>query len=158
MWNCCKTPLIWTHCNQCDSQQLNYPLQLVNYYHYMISIASKQICSQYFAIVVLLLVLGISLALFFKISREVIPSWRSFFKKAKEKTFTCHGMKISKSEFATVALMAVIPLLFDWIPFTTNSYGQFTTWCWIHSLKQYCTTNSAGLWDRSGYGMFLTEL
>ena len=62
-------------------------------------------------------------------------------------------MKISKPEFATVALMAVIPLLFDWIPFTTNSfatnsYGQFTTWCWIHSLEQNCTTNAAGRWEQ----------
>ena len=130
-------------------QQLNYALQLVNYYYY-----DEKYCkangffSQYFAIVELIFVLGISLALFFKISPEVIPSWRSFFKKAKEKAFTCHDTKISKPEFATLALMVVIPFLFNWIPFTTNSYGQFAVWCLIHSLEQNCTTNSAGRWEQ----------
>ena len=61
-------------------QQLNYALQLVNYYHY-----DEKYCkadgffNQYFGIVELIFVLGISLTLFFKISPEVIPSWRSFF-------------------------------------------------------------------------------
>ena len=130
-------------------QQLNYALQLVNYYYY-----DEKYCkangffSQYFGIVELIFVLGISLALFFKISPEVIPSWRSFFKKAKEKAFTCHDTKISKPEFATVALMIVIPFLFNSIPFATNSYGPFATWCWIHSLEQNCTTNVAGRWEQ----------
>ena len=62
--------------------------------------------------------------------------------------FTRHNMKISKPEVAIIASVIVFPLLFDWIPFTTNSYGQFVTWCWIHSLEQNCTTNSAGLWEQ----------
>ena len=62
--------------------------------------------------------------------------------------FTHHDMKISKSEVAIVASVIVLPLLFDWIPFTTNSYGQYGAWCWIHSLEQNCTTNSAGRWEQ----------
>ena len=127
-------------------------MQLVNYSHY-----DERYCkangffSQYFGIVQLIFVLGISLALFFKISPQVILSWRSFFRKAK-KAFTCHntcyGMKISKPEVATVVLMIVFPLLFDWIPFATNSYGPFATWCWIRILEQNCTTNAAGMWEQ----------
>ena len=105
--------------------------------------------------------LSISLALFFKISPEVIPSWRSFLKKVKEKAFTCHETKISKPEVATVVVMIVLPLLFDWIPFTTNTYGQVSTWCWIRTLDHNCT-NTAGWWERFwlwdvpfGLGFFL---
>ena len=108
---------------------------------------SKWIFSQYINTVELLFTLGISLVLFFKISPEAIPSWRSFLKKAKERTFTCHETKVSKPEVATVVLMIVLPLLFNWIPFTTNSYGQFGTWCWIRILNQNCTTNTAGWWE-----------
>ena len=57
-------------------------------------------------------------------------------------------MKISKQEVAIVASVIVFPLPFDWIPFTTNTYGQHATWCWIHSLEQNCSTNTAGRWEQ----------
>ena len=131
--------------------QLTYAMQLVYYYY-----RDEEYCkvnaffSQYFETVELLLVLGISMALFFKIGEKVFPSWRLFAcgKKAKEKMFTRHNMKISKPEVAIVASVMVFPLVFVWIPFTTNSYGQYATWCWIHSLEENCTTNSAGLWEQ----------
>ena len=129
---------------------LDLSLQLVLHYYY----DDKDFCKvngffdQYLGALQLLFALGISLALFFKIGQEIIPSWRSFFKKIEEKTFTCHGMKISKPEVATIVFMIVFPLLFDWIPFTTNTYGQFGTWCWIRILDQNCTTNTAGWWEQ----------
>ena len=131
--------------------QLNSALNLVYYYHH-----DEEYCkvngffSQYLATVGLLLVLGISVALFFRISEKLFPSWRLFHycKKAREKMFTRHDMKISKQEVAIVASVIVLPLLFDWIPFTTNSYGQYGTCCWIHSLEQNCSTNSAGRWEQ----------
>ena len=131
--------------------QLSYVMQLVYYYH-----PDEEYCrvngffSQYFETVTFLLILGISLALFFKIGEKVFPSWKLFLycKKAKEKIFTRHDMKISKPEVAIFASVIVFPLLFDWIPFTTNTYGQFATWCWIHSLEENCTTNSAGHWEQ----------
>ena len=128
---------------------LDLSLQLVHHYYY-----DEKFCEvngffdQYLGALQLLFALGISLALFFKIGQEIIPSWRSFFKKIEEKTFTCHGMKISKPELAIVVLMIVFPLLFDWIPFTTNTYGQFGTWCWIRILDQNCTINTAGWWEQ----------
>jgi len=131
--------------------QLNFALQLVYYCHH-----HEEYCKvngffgTYFGTVGLFLVLGISLDLFFQIGEKLFPSWRLFHycKKAKEKMFTHHNMKISKSEVAIVASVIVLPLLFDWIPFTTNSYGQFATWCWIRSLEQNCTTDSAGRWEQ----------
>ena len=131
--------------------QLTYAMQLV-YYYYL----DEEYCKlnaffvQYFVTVELLLVLGISLALFFKIGEKVFPSCKLFHycKKAKQKLFTCHDMKISKPEVAIIASVIFFPLFFYWIPFATESYGPFATWCWIHSLEQNCTTNSAGHWER----------
>ena len=131
--------------------QLNSALQLVYYYHH-----DEEYCKlngffiQYFETVGLVLVLGISVALFFRIGEKLFPSWRLFHccKKAKEKMFTRHDMKISKQEVAIVASVIVLPLLFDWIPFTTNTYGQYATWCWIHSLDQNCSTDLAGWWEQ----------
>ena len=131
--------------------QLIFAMQLVYYYHH-----DEGYCKvngffiQYFEAVGLLLVLGISVALLFRIGEKLFPSWRicHYCKKAKEKMFTRHDMKVSKPEVAIVASVIVLPLLFDWIPFTTNSYGQYATWCWIHSLEQNCTTNPAGRWEQ----------
>ena len=131
--------------------QLDSALQLVYYYHH-----DEEYCkvngffNQYFQTVEILLFLGISVALFFKIGEKLFPSWRLFHccKKAKEKMFTRHDMKISKPEVAIVASVIVLPLLFDWIPFTTNSYGQYATWCGIRILEQNCSTNPAGQWEQ----------
>ena len=57
--------------------QLDSALQLVYYYHH-----DEEYCkvngffNQYFATVECLLVLGISVALFFKIGEKLFPSWR----------------------------------------------------------------------------------
>ena len=136
----------------CVLYELNLAIHLVYYYHY-----DEEYCKvngffiQYFLTVGVLLVLGISVALFFKIGEKLFPSWRLFHccKKAKEKMFTRHDMKISKPEVAIVASVIVLPLLFDLIAFTTSTYGQVSTWCWIHSLKQNCTTNPAGQWGQN---------
>ena len=133
--------------------QLSSALQLVYYYH-----RNEEYCKvngffiQNFATVEFLLFLGISVALFFKIGEKLFPSWRLFrcCKKAKEKMFTHHDMKINKPEVAIVASVIVLPLLFDWIPFTTNSYGQYATWCGIRILEQNCSTNPTGLWEQIG--------
>jgi len=94
--------------------------------------------------------LEISVILFFKISGKVIPSWRSLYnlKKATKDVFTCHGCRISKLELLNLALIAVLPLVIDWIPFATNSYGQYGTWCWITILDPDCSIHTAGLWEQ----------
>ena len=131
--------------------QLNFVMQLAYYYY-----RDEKYCkvngffSQYFGTVELLFVLGISMALFFKIGRKVLPSWRlidEYYVKANRNTFTCHGKKISKLEVTVFALLIALPLCFDWIPFTTKSYGQYATWCWI---QQNCTTSvtTAEMWEQ----------
>ena len=123
--------------------QLDLSLQLVHHYY-----NDEKFCAvsgffnQYFGAVQLLFAVGISLALFFKIGQEIVPSWKSFIKKVEEKTFMCYGMKIGKPEVATAVLMIVLPLLFVWIPFVTNSYGPFATWCWIRILRLYSWAHS----------------
>ena len=91
-----------------------------------------------------------SLILFIKISGKVIPSWRSLYnlKKAIKNIFTCHGCKTYKLEVLNLALIIVLPLVIDWIPFTTNSYGQYGTWCWITILDPDCSIHMAGLWEQ----------
>ena len=136
----------------CVLYELAFALQLVYYYHH-----DEEYCKvsgffgTYFGTVVVFLSLGISVALFFRIGEKIFPSWRLFHysKKVKEKMFTRHDMKISKQEVAIVASVIVLPLLFDLIAFTTSTYGQVSTWCWIHSLKQNCTTNPAGQWGQN---------
>ena len=113
--------------------QLNFMMQLAYYYsHDEKYCKANGFFSQYFGTVELLFVLGISLALFFKIGRKVLPSWRlidEYYVKASRNTFTCHGEKVSKLEVTIFALLIALPLLFDWIPFTTKSYGQYAAWC-----------------------------
>ena len=38
-----------------------------------------------------------------------------------------------------------LPLLLDWIPFTTHSYGPYGTWCWI---QNNCSNHTAGFWEQ----------
>ena len=131
--------------------QLNYAVHLVHYYF-----RDDRFCkvngffNQYFGSVQLLFTLAVSLTLFFKISGKVIPSWRSYskIKKAKTNTFTCHDWKINKLEVPNLVLIVVLPLVFDWIPFTTNSYGQFGVWCWITILDEDCSRRLAGWWEQ----------
>jgi len=101
--------------------------------------------------------LEISVILFFKISGKVIPSCRSLYnlgkaiknlKKAMKNIFTCHGCRISKLEVLNLALIIVLPLVINWIPFTTNSYGLYGTWCWITILDPNCSIHTAGLWEQ----------
>ena len=100
----------------------------------------------------LLFILGISLVLFIKILK-VTTSWRlvnECYAKAEECTCTCFSWKINKLEIAFFASLFVLPLLIDWVPFVTNSYGPTGPWCWIHKLESNCSTHEAGLWEQIG--------
>ena len=101
---------------------------------------------QYCGSVQLLFTLGISLVLFFKVW-DATP-WKpervdSCHKRIKECTFAC--CKINKLEVVFLVLVFGLPLLFDWIPFATNSYGATGPWCWIRSIEKNCTIHTAGL-------------
>ena len=131
--------------------QLNFALHLVHYYY-----EDNGYCkvngffNQYLGSVLLLFTLAIGLIFSFKISSKVIPSLGSVYQlnKAKVKTFTNRGWEINKLEVPNLAVIVVLPLVIDWIPFVTNSYGPFGAWCWISILDQDCSTHMAGLWEQ----------
>ena len=110
---------------------------------------------QYLATVGLLFTVGISFVLFFKVW-EVANPWKpavveslNLKKNAKGCTFTCCRWKINKLEVAAFVSIFGLPLLLNWIPFVTNSYGSTRgPVCWIYSLNSDCSTNEAGLWEQ----------
>ena len=99
----------------------------------------------------MLFMLEIAFVLFFK----VLHIWEfvDVYYEKEECKFLCCGWKINKLEVAIFVFAVTLPLLFEWIPFTTNSYGPLGTWCWIRNLEENCNLSSAGmleqvwLWD-----------
>lgn len=131
--------------------QINLVLHLKHYY---LSSGSEYCVvfgffDQYIGCVRLLFTLGTSMVLFFKVLK-VSTSWSllsEYYNKANRSTFTCCGRNVNKLEVILFVSLFILPLLFDWIPFTTNSYGSFGTWCWIRVFEVDCSTHIAGLWE-----------
>jgi len=105
--------------------------------------------NQYLASVQLLFILGIIVGLFFKVL-YLTTSLKLMNEKAKECTFTFFRWKINKLELVLLTSVFVLPLLFDWIPFATNSYGPYGPWCWIRIIETDCSTHVAGMWAKIG--------
>lgn len=105
---------------------------------------------QYSGSVSLLFILGISLVLFLKVAKTTGCSLKLFDDGYKGCTFTCTccSKKINKLEIALFALVFILPLPFDWIPFNTHSYSPSGAWCWIHSLEIDCSIQKAGFWEQ----------
>ena len=110
--------------------------------------ASQGFLAKYFLSVQLLLTLDICLILFLKVLKVTTPWKLECYEQAKRSTFTCCKKKIIKLEIAIFASSFTFPLLFDWIPFTTNSYGSTeANVCWFRN--QNCsqqTSCTATLW------------
>ena len=94
----------------------------------------------YFGGVQLLFALVISLVLFLTVC-EATTSWKCYY---KDTTFTCCGWKINKLETLLFVSVFCLPLLCDWIPFTTDSYGSSGPWCFIHRLENNCSIHETG--------------
>ena len=76
-------------------------------------------------------------------------SWKFFrVRSAEGNTYTCCSKQINKLELAVFTSTFGLPLIFTWIPFTTDSYGPSGTWCWIRSLEDDCSQHTAGLWEQ----------
>ena len=132
--------------------QLTVALHLVHYYHKQERIFCEVdgFLNQYFASVQLFLTLEICLVLFIKVLK-VTTSQKfvvEYYKKAEQSTSTCCKRKINKLEVVHAATILLLPLIFEWIPFTTGSYGRYGTWCWIRILKSDCSVHSAGYWEQ----------
>ena len=53
---------------------------------------------------------------------------------------------VARLEGVFVALIFVLPLTFNWIPFINDSYGRFGPWCWIRSLNYSdCSEHQFGI-------------
>ena len=126
---------------------------------------------QYTSTVNLLLALGICLVLFFE-ALAVTTFWKlKCYTKVKRSTFTCCGRKINQLEVIIYILVFALPLLFDWIPLITDSYGPSQNFCWFRSINSSDKNSSehwsdkAGLWEEIwlsaaplGVGSFLILL
>ena len=132
--------------------QLIIALHLVHYYHPQ----DRSFCevdgffNQYFASVQLFLTLEICLVLFIKVLNETTSRRfiNEYYRKAEQSTSTCCSRKINRPEVVLVATIIILPLLFNWIPFTTGSYGPYRTWCWIRILETDCSVHNAGRWEQ----------
>ena len=133
--------------------QLFVALHLVRYFHPDV----QHLCElqgfliQYASSVNVLLVLGICLVLFFE-ALTVTTSWKlECYKKVKWSTFTCCDRKINKLEVIIYTLVLALPLLFDWIPLITTSYGPSQNFCWFRSIADKNSSEhlsyKAGLWE-----------
>ncbi|XP_064393582.1 uncharacterized protein LOC135341044 [Halichondria panicea] len=47
-------------------------------------------------------------------------------------------------EIVYVALIVILPLTFNWIPFLHNAYGEAGAWCWIKNIDDNCKPFSFG--------------
>ena len=93
-------------------------------------------------LVQLLLTLDICLILFFEELKVTTSCKLECYEKVKRSTSTCCKRKINKLEIAIFASVFTFPLLFDWIPFTTNSYGPNSVdLCWFRD--QNCTQHTS---------------
>jgi len=134
--------------------QLFLALHLVHYFHPQGMEEAAKFCEvdgflvQYCESIWLLFALSICVLLFFKVL-EVTTSWNyvdNIAKKARYCTFTCFR-EINKLEVALVVLIFTVPLIYEWVPFTTNSYGPIGLWCWIRTLNNDCSMQTAGKWE-----------
>ena len=125
-------------------------LHLVRYFYPKIGHFCEVVgfLAHYFVSVEILFTMCICLLMFYKILK-VITSWKfEYCESTKWSTCTCCDRKINKLEAALFASVFVLPLLLDWIPFTTNSYGPSGYFCYFH-VEKNCSelTCTAGLWE-----------
>ena len=123
-------------------------LNLVHYYHPQVQdfCAAIGFLIQYFGTLLIVLMLGIIFVLFFKILKvTTLISWKlvdEYYEKARQSNFIFCGRKINKLVVVFYASTFVLPLLYNWIPFVTNSYGSWGPSCGIFPQKYNCSTNS----------------
>jgi len=129
---------------------LVHTLHLVRYFYPEIGNFCEVVgfLSHYFVSVEILFTMCICLLMFYKILKVITSVKFEYCESTKWSTCTCCNRKISKLEAALFASVFVLPLLFDWIPFTTNSYGPSGYFCYFH-VEKNCSelTCTAGLWE-----------
>ena len=131
--------------------ELTLALGLVYYFNpsNVTSCVADGFLTQYIGSVQILLTLSLSSTVFFKVCKVTAP-WKpaiiaALQKKVNKIEFTCCGCRINKLEAVFFVSVFLLPPLFEWIPFITNSYGPTGPWCWIRSKEKNCTIHIAGL-------------
>ena len=107
--------------------------------------------AKYFLSVQVLLTLDVCLVLFLEVLKVTTSCKFEYYEQVKKSTFTCCKRKINKLEIAIYASVCTFPLLIDWIPFTTNSYGSTEgDVCWFrdHNCSQHASSCTATLWEK----------
>ena len=106
---------------------------------------------QYFGSIMIYFILTISLVLFSKVikgTKKISRKIQEFFTKAKNSNLECCNWKINKFEIALYISILILPLLHQWIPFATHSYGPFAAWCWIRKYEKNCSFHRLGMVER----------
>ena len=86
---------------------------------------------QYFGSYEILFTLAISVVLFLKVLKATTitsQKLQGYFERGQAATTMCCRWKVNKLEIALNVSLLILPLLLQWIPFTTNSYGPFAAW------------------------------
>ena len=55
--------------------------------------------------------------------------------------FSVFHISLNRLEFAHIAISIITPLLFAWVPFIDDMYGQAGAWCWIKNWKNNTSDN-----------------
>lgn len=66
----------------------------------------------------------------------------------RARPYACCGWKLKKLEVIIFISLFSLLLIFDLIPFITNSYGPYGLWCWIYNIEIDCSSHIAGLWEQ----------
>ena len=55
--------------------------------------------------------------------------------------FSVFHISLNRLELAHITVSIIIPLLFTWVPFVDDMYGQAGAWCWIKNWKNNTSDN-----------------
>ena len=112
--------------------------------------------NQYLGSVQLLFTLGIIFIIFFKAicksdnTQEEVQGCCEVLRKCCRRKCCCGGcccgVKIGEVVFVPVVF---IVCLINLIPFIKDYYGPAGPWCWIRSIEEKCTENTAGLVEQT---------
>ena len=149
MWNCYKLLFVIGPSASAMLYALVLTLHLVRYYYPELQNFCKAqgFLTHYFVSVHGLFTVCICLILFYKVLKVTTPWKFGYCEAARRSAFTCCKRRINKLEAAVFVAVFALPLLFDWIPFTTDSYGTSGHFCWFHVRNCSALTCTAGLWE-----------
>ena len=95
----------------------------------------------------LIVIFGVSIALYHMIQRET--RLENTEEEPLQGTRRESNLTFCK-EISFLLFAILFPLLFNWVPFLYNDYGESGPWCWIISVQLDCVKNQRGFWEQLG--------